>query len=132
MKNFFILLFVGITFFCACSRAVNNEPQVSVSDFVKVRQENPSSVLLDVRTPDEFNAGTMEDAININVMGDSFLEEVKNLDKETTVMVFCKSGGRSARAKQKLLDLGFTKVVDLEGGITDWKKAGGKVIVPQQ
>ncbi|NME67480.1 rhodanese-like domain-containing protein [Flammeovirga aprica] len=132
MKNFFISLLIGIVFFSACNRAVNNEPQVAVSDFVEIRQENPNAIVLDVRTPGEFNGGTMEGAVNINVMDDSFTEEVEKLDKDATVMVFCKSGGRSAKAKQKLVDLGFTKVVDLEGGITDWKKAGGKVIIPQQ
>ncbi|WP_052444134.1 rhodanese-like domain-containing protein [Flammeovirga sp. OC4] len=132
MKNVFISLLIGIAFFSACSRTVNNEPQASVSDFVEVRAKNPSAIVIDVRTPSEFNAGTMEGAININVLEDSFEGKVKDFDKDATVMVFCKLGGRSARAKQKLVELGFTKVVDLEGGITDWKKAGGKVIVPQQ
>lgn len=132
MKNHFILLLFGIVLFCACNRTSNSDPQVAVSDFVEIRQGNPNTIVLDVRTPGEFNAGTMEGAVNINVLEDSFTEQVQKLDKNATVMVFCKSGGRSAKAKQKLLDLGFTNVVDLEGGITSWKKAGGKVIIPQQ
>lgn len=130
MRNFLIYLSMFFTFLISCSRAVNNEPQASVSEFVEIKSAQPDAILLDVRTSGEFTEGTISGAENIDVLKESFETEVQGLDKNQTVLVFCKSGGRSATAKQKLLDLGFTKVVDLEGGIKGWKAAGGEVVTP--
>lgn len=76
--------------------------------------------LIDVRTPEEFNQGHLENAKNINIMGDDFDAQVASLDKTKPVMVYCKSGGRSAKASERLKELGFTTITDLEGGITNW------------
>lgn len=76
--------------------------------------------LIDVRTPEEFNQGHLENAKNIDIMGDDFDAQVASLDKTKPVMVYCKSGGRSAKASERLKELGFTTITDLEGGITNW------------
>lgn len=132
MRNYtFFFLFCALLL-AGCTRSVNNEPQVSISEFVEVKKQHPQAVILDVRTPEEYNSGTMPDAININVLESSFDQNVSQFDKDATVMVFCKSGGRSAKAKQRLIDLGFANVVDLEGGIMGWKNAGGEIITPHQ
>lgn len=80
--------------------------------------------LVDVRTEEEFGVSHLKDAQNICVTMDNFEERAKGLDKNKPVYVYCKSGGRSARAAKILTDMGFTKVYDLQGGITNWEEKG--------
>ena len=77
--------------------------------------------LVDVRRPEEFEAGKIEGATNINVLEeDGFKEQIKNLDKAQPVYIYCRSGRRSAKAAQLMLDAGFSKIFDLEGGYLNW------------
>ena len=85
--------------------------------------------LVDVRTPEEFSEGYIENAQNIDFKSPTFDEDIKKLDKSRPVIVYCKSGTRSAKSAKKLIEAGFEKVYDLEGGITEWKYKGLDVIV---
>lgn len=80
--------------------------------------------LVDVRTPEEFKEGFIANAQNIDYFSDTFDEDIEKLDKNKPVIVYCKSGGRSAKCADKLLEAGFVKVYDLEGGISKWKHKG--------
>lgn len=95
---------------------------VQVVDIAAYEQQlkQPEIQLIDVRTPEEFSEGHIENAKNINIMGDDFDAQVAALDKTKPVLVYCKSGGRSAKASARLKELGFTTITDLEGGITNW------------
>lgn len=84
--------------------------------------ENPQ--ILDVRTPGEFNAGHIENADNVNWLGDSFVKESEKYDKTKPVFVYCKSGGRSKKATEKLEELGFENIYELEGGYMKWDAEG--------
>ncbi|HLV38606.1 rhodanese-like domain-containing protein [Xanthomarina sp.] len=77
--------------------------------------------LIDVRTPEEFKEGHIKDAQNINFYSDTFDEDILKLDKSKPVILYCKSGRRSAACSEKLVQAGFVKVYDLKGGITQWK-----------
>ena len=87
--------------------------------------EVKNGVLLDVRTPEEFQQGHLDHAVNINWYDTDFAKQTQNLDKEKPVYVYCKLGGRSAKAAKALDSLGFKNVVDLTGGY-DAFKAGKK------
>tara|TARA_R110002124_G_scaffold77276_7_gene206996 strand:+ start:3765 stop:4157 length:393 start_codon:yes stop_codon:yes gene_type:complete len=77
--------------------------------------------LIDVRTPDEFNAGHIKNATLINFFDADFKEKsLKVLDKNKPVYVYCRSGGRSAKAAKKYKEAGFTKVYNLLGGFNAW------------
>lgn len=78
--------------------------------------------LIDVRTPKEFSEGTIEYAKNIDFLGENFLEQTKNLSKDKPLYIFCKSGKRSEKARNLLLENGFKEVYELEGGYTKWKE----------
>ncbi|WP_320814213.1 rhodanese-like domain-containing protein [Flavobacterium sp.] len=99
---------------------------VEVLNAVKFEQKMQAAdvQLVDVRTPEEFAEGHLPNAININVTGDSFDAETAKLDKEKPVMVYCKMGGRSAKAASNLKEQGFKNISDLDGGITSWNDAG--------
>ena len=80
--------------------------------------------LLDVRTPGEYAEGHIEGALNIDVHSDDFRRMAeKELSKDSTVLVYCRSGRRSMDAAEILVLLGY-KVVNLKGGIIEWKEDG--------
>ncbi|MGQ9616171.1 MAG: rhodanese-like domain-containing protein [Spirochaetota bacterium] len=85
-------------------------------------------VILDVRTPGEFATGHLENAINIDFHSESFVDELENLDRNKTYIVYCASGGRSLMALYRMGELGFLRVYDINGGIAAWKKRGLPVI----
>ena len=82
------------------------------------------TVTIDVRTADEFAAGHLYHAINIDWQKDGFMDEItKNFNKTITLAVYCRSGKRSAAAAQALSDAGY-KVLNMTGGYTAWAEAG--------
>ncbi|WP_158548330.1 rhodanese-like domain-containing protein [Marixanthomonas ophiurae] len=87
-------------------------------------ESDEQSQLVDVRTTEEFGVSHLKDAQNICVTDADFQEKIKDLDKTKPVYVYCRSGGRSARAAKILEENGFTKVYDLQGGITSWDEQG--------
>ena len=82
---------------------------------------NSKSVILDVRTPDEFNTARISNSINIDFYNPQvFMEEVQKLDKEVTYFVYCRTGVRSANSCLFMKELGFSNTYNLIGGIVDW------------
>ena len=120
-----VILFFGLT---SCLK--NQADGVQVLDVAKYEKNmtQPDVQLVDVRTPEEFSEGHIENAVNIDFMADDFDAKVASLDKEKPVMVYCKSGGRSAKASARLKELGFKSITDLEGGITNWKSENKPVV----
>ena len=86
-------------------------------------KENPSSYILDVRTPAEFVKGHLQNATNINWNGDQFQSEVAKMDKSIPAFVYCLSGVRSASAASYMRKQGFREVYELEGGLLTWRAA---------
>jgi phage shock protein E len=72
--------------------------------------QNTESVLIDVRTPEEFAAGHVDGALNINVEDPAFQTAVAALDPNVTYLVYCRSGSRSAFAKGIMDEIGLTVV----------------------
>jgi rhodanese-related sulfurtransferase len=85
--------------------------------------------ILDVRTRGEWDAGHLKNAKFATVTEDGFLEKAKaRLDPAKPVLVYCRSGKRSAKAVEQLRAAGFGSVHDLAGGITAWQAAGKPVV----
>ena len=74
------------------------------------------AIVIDVRTVDEYNTGHIKDSINIPVDNISSVE----YDKDSVIIVYCASGMRSANAAKTLIDLGYTNVYNLDGGLINW------------
>lgn len=83
--------------------------------------------LIDVRTPEEFKEGNIPTAQNIDYNSPTFDEDITKLDKTKPVILYCKSGGRSAKCAKKMEEAGFVKVYDLDGGISKWQHEGYEV-----
>ncbi len=78
-------------------------------------------LLIDVRTPEEFNSGHIEGAVNIPV--DALASRLNEVPSGQPVVVYCRSGNRSAQASNILAQAGYSTVYDL-GGIIDWTAQG--------
>lgn len=105
-----------------CSHS-DNIVSVSAVEFEKAIKAD-SVQLLDVRTPQEYAEGHIAGAININVQYDDFRQRAdKELSKDSTILVYCRSGRRSMDAAETLTELGY-KVVNLKGGIIEWNEEG--------
>lgn len=121
MNKFFFLFFF---FFLSCVYSPNNADKMinlSETEWVKLHDESEESVIIDVRTDDEFSTGYIEGAVNIDFyMGSKFISEIDKLDKSKSYFIYCKSGARSGQTCELMKQKGFKKVYNLEGGILGW------------
>jgi rhodanese-related sulfurtransferase len=85
---------------------------------------NPDFVLLDVRTPDEFDAGHIENATLLDFYSATFSEDLDKLDKNKTYLVYCRTGSRSRSATDIMMELEFKDVYNMLGGIVQWQAEG--------
>lgn len=85
-------------------------------------------VILDVRTPGEFEKNRLENAVNYNWNDPDFIQNISFIDKSTPILVYCLSGGRSGAAAQKMVENGFQQVYALDGGLLNWEAAHLPVI----
>lgn len=122
MKNIVLSLSVLAFVVCSCAKEQEGISVVDSNNFEQQMKES-SSQIVDVRTPEEFSEGHIANAVNMDVTADGFEQQIETLNKEKPVMVYCKSGGRSARAASILKDKGFKNVYDLDGGIIGWEEA---------
>lgn len=116
-------LFVTISFSISCLDA-----KVADTDIKLVTAEEMQSILdledvqlVDVRTAKEFEEIRIANAQNIDFNSPTFDADVSKLDKAKPVILYCKGGVRSAKCAEKLKDAGFTKIYELEGGISKWQ-----------
>lgn len=129
----FKLLSLGLVFvFLACTESNPNlvYAQLNPTDFQKQLGQYDSNVLLlDVRTPEEFEGGHIQNAINLDYNNSNFESQISKLDKSKKVFVYCLSGGRSSSAVSSLELKGFTNIVELEGGMMAWRNEGFEVVI---
>ncbi|UCD08395.1 MAG: rhodanese-like domain-containing protein [Dehalococcoidales bacterium] len=91
---------------------------------IQEKMNDPDFKILDVRTPDEYNIGHVEGAINIDYNSDGFKEKLATLDRSGEYLVYCRSGNRSSGAVKVMEELGFTMIYHMTGGIIDWSAEG--------
>lgn len=89
----------------------------------------PGTVVIDVRTPEEYASGHLPKAQNIDFTGSDFAARIADLDKSATYAVYCRSGQRSAAAMKQMAAADFTHLFDLTGGITAWQSNGGPMVM---
>lgn len=117
MKKILILLFLT---FNSC------EPQDSkfkVLEYQAYKNKiiNKNVQLIDVRTVEEYDLGHIEGSINIDFKNqEKFNQFFGKLDKKKPVYLYCRSGNRSKKSADILLEIGFSEVYDLKGGFVEW------------
>ena len=126
MNKFFLLTaLVCACFFYNCKeQAKAQNLQLITSSEMEELLSLEDIQLVDVRTPSEYKEGHVPKAQNIDFLDENFDKQIESLDKSKPVIVYCKSGGRSAKCASKLVEKGFEKIYDLEGGFSQWKFKG--------
>ena len=127
MKKLLILCMTFICILSGCGNAdsVQNTEQksgykqVSMEEGLELMEADSDYILLDVRRDDEFEEGHIPGAINIPNESIGTEEIAEFPDQKQTIYVYCRSGNRSKQASQKLVDLGYTDVIEF-GGIIDY------------
>lgn len=123
-KVLMLMLPLIMTVACTAQKTPDDVNAAQAEEMMK----NEEVVVLDVRTPDEWNKGHLEGATHINFYDDNFEQEVAKLPKDKEYVVYCHSGGRSAKAVQMMKESGFEQVHNLQGGIIAWEKEGNEVV----
>jgi len=103
---------------------------VNALDFNKLINTE-QGIILDVRTLAEVNAGHIEDATNIDFYASDFTAKLNLIRKDVPIYVYCRSGGRSAKAVRKMQELGFDKVYNLLGGFSEWESNNFRVVLSE-
>lgn len=126
----FTFLVAGFFLFTSCSDAqvkstTENSQESTINQVVSAKEfkeklGDENIQLIDVRTAEEYNAGKIGNASNIDFYGDNFQNELEKLDKSKPVMVYCASGGRSGKTANIMKSMGFKEVYDLSGGYKGW------------
>jgi phage shock protein E len=86
--------------------------------------DDADTVLLDIRTPEEFAETRIDGAINIDFYEADFADQIGALDRDTPYVVYCRSDNRSGQAMDLFRDLDFAEVREIDGGIVAWIQAG--------
>ena len=109
MKKLFSFLLI-ILFLTACGKSLYET--ITTNEALELIDNG--AIIIDVRTVEEFNTGHISGATNIP------LDQIDTVDKEAVIIVYCRSGVRSAEAAQKLADMGYTSLYNLDGGLINW------------
>jgi rhodanese-related sulfurtransferase len=117
------ILYIVLFTVVACTSGETAKVTLAPKDFSQQLQSQ-QGVLLDVRTPEEFEEAHLPDARNIDYKSDSFEASLGQLDKSKTYFVYCKAGVRSEKAVEAMQKMGFSAVYHMDGGIEAWKKEG--------
>ena len=92
-------------------------------DWIKNISSYKKSIILDVRTVEEYEEICIPNAILANILEpNEFMDVVEKLEKKSKIFVYCRSGVRSQNACKILDQLGFKETYNLNGGILEWKK----------
>jgi rhodanese-related sulfurtransferase len=123
IKNIFLFIFSLMVLSCNAQTPKSVET-ITAKDFSEKINATLNPQLIDVRTPDEFTGGHIDQAVNVNWNSSNFVADIAKYDKTKPVFIYCLSGGRSKQAATKLEALGFKTIYDLQGGILKWNAAG--------
>ena len=112
----------------ACGGETQQVAEVQVitpSAFKKLLETSPKAVLVDVRTPGEFERGSITGAINLDFRAPDFKDQLAQLPKDQPIFLYCSVGGRSKHSANLLEKMGFREIYDLDGGYTRWAREFG-------
>jgi len=124
-------ILVAALAFSACGGSTDTDSKLeltSVADVAAIIAEPPADLMiLDIRTPEEFVAGHIAGAINIDYYAADFEDRLGELDLTVPYVMYCNSGNRSSNALPLMDSIGFEEVYELDGGIQAWFSAGNAI-----
>ncbi|MDY6912695.1 MAG: rhodanese-like domain-containing protein [Chloroflexota bacterium] len=105
-------------------QVIENIAVGEAATLIEENRENSDFVILDVRTPEEFAAGHLEGAINIDFYGEAFKDHLNSLDKDKSYLIYCRTARRTGEALKIMETLDFAAVYNMLGGIVQWEAEG--------
>ncbi len=104
---------------CAQNSSLNLSPEDS-KKLIEKNRNNDKFVIIDVRTPEEFSQGRIENAVNIDFYSSDFAEKINQLDKNKIYLIYCRSGNRSGQALAIFKNAGIINYYNMTGGFSAW------------
>ncbi|WP_281815358.1 rhodanese-like domain-containing protein [Brachyspira pilosicoli] len=121
MKKIIIILSVSFLFLACSNKGYKN---VNIEKAIKLVNSSTNLIILDVRTREEYLAGNIPNAINIDVLSQDFKSKIDMLDKNKEYLIYCRSGNRSSIASSIMSTNGFINIYNLENiGYQDFANA---------
>ena len=127
MNKLFAVVSVVFILMSSCTIG-QTKNDIELAEFEK-KMASEKYLLVDVRTAEEFSEGHIKEAINIDYLAENFSIEIQELELESPVLLYCRSGNRSSKAMKIMKELGFKEVYNLEGGIKGWISSNNPVII---
>lgn len=122
-------LALTLAMFTSCAVPISGPVIEKVSIDSAERKIAEGAQVLDVRTREEWDTGHLEEAVRVDIKEPGFAAKAAEaLDESKPVVVYCRSGNRSAEAVLALNKAGFATLYDMDGGITAWTEAGKQVV----
>ena len=98
---------------------------ISVQDADALLKNPPQGlVIVDVRTPAEFREGHLPGAVNMDYFGGPFERQIESLPKTAPVLLYCRTGNRSASAYETMKKAGIGNILHMHEGISAWQQLG--------
>ncbi len=119
---FAIILLAGIA--VQAQHKYHNITVQQADSLIKARADNPDFVVLDIRTPVEYEKGHLENSEMLNFLTTKGKREIFKLDKEKSYLIYCRSGGRTGKLLKKMKIRRFHEVYNMLGGMKAWTKEG--------
>ena len=132
-RLFIFVVFAGVMLMIdsaetAAQESVTLDSAREAAKLIETRQNDPDFVILDVRTPAEVAEGRIAGACPLDFMSPGFADKIKELPRDKTYLVYCRSGNRSAKAVKLMREAGFSDLINLDEGMLGWEKAGLPVV----
>jgi len=123
-RLWFGLILVLVAGVAACSSSTGVIESLDADAAATLLEDDPTAVLLDIRTPEEYAESRIAGAVNIDFYAADFSTRLGALDRDTTYVIYCRSGNRTTAALDIFRDLGFSSVHAVDGGIQAWQGTG--------
>lgn len=114
-----LLLVLALHFWSCDAQSQQNSVHLTNGAFQKKMKE-ANVVILDIRTPEEFQSGHLSNAINIDFYQNDFVQKISQLDTAKTYLLYCRSGNRTGQAVKLFQQKGIPHVFHLKWGIISW------------
>lgn len=129
-----LALLASLLLLAGCGSSDSSAPATTTVAIEGLQQLTPTAAadvaaqpgvrVLDVRTPEEFAAGHLAGAQELDFYAPDFAQRLQGLDRDVTWVVYCHTGNRSGQATALMEQQGFRSIVDVAGGIAAWEAAG--------
>lgn len=119
-----ILSIVSFAMTMSCNEDSKGEIKLVTPEEMLSLIDSKDVQLVDIRSEKEYKSGSIGEAQNIDFNSPTFDKDISKLDKNKPVLLYCRLGVTSAKCSKKLIEAGFIQVIELEGGITQWKFKG--------